>query len=136
MLRVIAFSVAALSLSAAGRADEPAKSGQGEPRSPGELRKIDHTLLVGKWVRTDKYVGTTMEYARNGTYVTTSVPRPGQRPAPMPGTWRKNGDQLIQTLGPFKTNTSVTITKLTETEFHFRNHAGQEATYERATGKK
>jgi uncharacterized protein (TIGR03066 family) len=136
MLRVLAFGVVALSLSAAGRADDSKPSESSEPQSPSELKKHDPNLLIGKWVRTDKCVGTTLEYGKNGTYSTTAVLVPGAKPTTMGGTWKREGDRLVQTLGPSRTNTSVTITKLSETEFHFRNHAGQEATFERAAEKK
>src|SRR5262249_4540426 len=100
-LCVLAFCVVALVLPATGRADEPKKSsGRHETESPGRGAKPDAGLLVGKWVRTDKFEGTTMEYFKGGTYLTTMAPKKGQKPAPMPGTWRIEGDRIVQTLGP------------------------------------
>ena len=49
-------------------------------------------------------------------------------------TWKLKGDGLSLTLG--STKADVTITKLTETDFRFKNNAGQEATYERVVEKK
>jgi uncharacterized protein (TIGR03066 family) len=138
VLGVLVFCVTSLALSAPGRADEPKKADPPETKSPGKNAKPDANLLPGKWVRVDKIqgTGTTMEYFTDGTYTTTMVPMKGQKPTPMPGTWKLDGDKLIQTLGPTKTNVSVTIVKLSETEFHFRNHAGQDVHYERLVEKK
>jgi len=138
VLGVVTFCVAVLAHSVAGRADEPKRSEPPESKSPGKDAKFDPKLLIGKWVRVDKIqgTGTTMEYFKNGTHVTHRIVRPGEPPTGMKGTWRIEGEMIVQTLGPMKTNTTVTITKLTETEFHFRNRAGQDVHYERVVPKK
>ena len=129
LLRVFLLCVAALSLAAAGRADESKKS---DP--PGKESKPDPVnLLVGKWKGVGKFTGVTLEFARDGTYVSTVIFAPAGRRSVMPGTWKRQGDKLFQTLGRIKT--TVTITRLTEKEFRFTNNAGQEATYERAEKK-
>ena len=132
-LCALAFCVAALSLASASRADEPQKSDKSG--SPGAEKKIDPALLLGKWVRTDKYVGTTFVFLKNGTYTTTSVHKAGQPPVTMTGNWKLKGDQLYQVM-QVTTKTTVTITKLTDTAFEFKNGAGQEAIYERVAEKK
>ena len=137
-LRILAGSVLALSLAASSWADPPKKSDPPEQESPSLKRKSDSThLLLGKWVRTDKFVGTTMEYDKNGTYHTVGQFTPTQRSKNgMMGTWKLDGDRLVQTLGPYRTNTTVRIKTLTETDFVFINHAGQEVTYERVVEEK
>lgn len=120
-------------------ADKPKESEQPESKSPSKDKntKPDAKLLIGKWVRVDKIqgTGTTMDYFKDGTHVTHRPVRPGDLPTGMKGTWKLDGDKLIQTLGPMKFDTSVTITKLTETEFHFRNRSGQDVHYERVVDK-
>lgn len=132
-LRVVAFGFATLTLLATVRGEEPSGT-----QPPAEAEKRDYTsLIAGKWVRTDKYVGTTMEYARNGTYITSAAPKPGTKRTYMPGTWKIDGDRILQTLGPQKFRVPpVTIVKLTETEFQFRNHGGEVVMYERAAETK
>jgi uncharacterized protein (TIGR03066 family) len=135
---VLTLLIAALALSAAVRADEPKKSDPPESKSPGKDAKFDPNLLIGKWVRVDKIqgTGTTMQYFKDGTHVTHRVVRPGEPATGTKGTWRLEGEKIVQTLGPTKFDTSVTITKLTETEFHFRNRSGQDVHYERVVEKK
>jgi uncharacterized protein (TIGR03066 family) len=120
-------------------ADVSKESEQSGSRSAGKDKttKPDAKLLIGKWVRVDKIqgTGTTMDYFKDGTHVTHRPVRPGDLPTGMKGTWKLDGDKLIQTLGPMKFDTSVTITKLTETEFHFRNRSGQDVHYERVVDK-
>ena len=136
-LRILAGSVLALSLAASSWADPPKKSDPPEQESPSLKRKSDSThLLLGKWVRTDKFVGTTMEYDKNGTYRTNGINTRKTQPNEMMGTWKLDGDRLVQTLGPYRTNTTVRIKTLTETDFVFINHAGQEVTYERVVEEK
>jgi uncharacterized protein (TIGR03066 family) len=140
VLRVVAFCAAVLALTTGGRADEPKKSDQSESKSPVKDKNAKHdvNLLIGKWVRVDKIqgTGTTMDYFKDGTHVTNRPVRPGEPPTGMKGTWKLDGDKLVQTLGPTKFDTSVTITKLTEAEFHFRNRGGQDVHYERVAEKK
>lgn len=130
-LRILAGSVLALSLAASGWADPPNKSEPPANESPSANTSDYTRLLLGKWVRTDKFVGTTMEYYKNGTYLTNGINTRKTQPNGMMGTWKRDGNKLIQTLGPYRTNTTVTIKTLTETDFVFINHAGQEVTYER-----
>jgi uncharacterized protein (TIGR03066 family) len=121
-------------------ADVPKKLEESESKSPGKNKtaKPDVNLLVGKWVRVDKIqgTGTTMDYFKDGTHVTNRPVRPGDLPTGMKGAWKLDGDKLIQTLGPTKLDISVTVTKLTEAEFHFRNRSGQDVHYERVEEKK
>lgn len=136
-LRLLTGCLLALSLTGTGRADPPKKIDppkQAEPpehQSPSRKKSEYTGLLLGKWSRTDNYVGTTMEYDKNGTYLSKGITTRKTQPNGMKGTWKLDGDRLIQTLGPYRTNTTVTIKTLTETHFVFINHAGQEVTYER-----
>jgi uncharacterized protein (TIGR03066 family) len=140
-LRVLALCAAVLSSSALLSADEPQKADRtgSESSSQGKEKMPDYAkLLVGKWVRTDgQYAGTVMEYAAGGTYTTASVDSQRKKLPPMTGTWKLRGDAVAQTLGTGRnlTDVPVTITALTETEFRFKNKAGQEATYERVVEK-
>ena len=146
VFQVLALCVAAVSLTVPAWADGPKKSDKAdkkdrkdtEPTSPSDKDKKTEpdyaSLLVGKWVRTDKFEGTTMEFAKNGKHTTSAVLKPGAKPIVVHGSWKIKGDQLTQTLNT--TTVTLTITKLTETEFIFTNSAGMEATYERVTDKK
>lgn len=129
--RILSGAILAMTVTTSAWADPPKHVEPPEHQSPSLKKKIDANLLLGKWVRTDNYVGTTMEYYKNGTYLTNGINTRRTQPNGMTGTWKRDGDRLIQTLGPYRTNTSVTIKKLTETEFVFINHGGQEVTYER-----
>jgi uncharacterized protein (TIGR03066 family) len=140
-LRVLALTVASISSPLLLRADDAKKSDRSgsESSSKEKDKKPDYAkLLVGKWVRTDgQYAGTTMELDKSGTYVTSRVPQPGEKRSSMPGTWKLDGETLAQTMKDrgYVTNTKVTVISLTETEFRFKNGAGQEATYERVVEK-
>lgn len=130
-VRFLFGAILAVIVTAAAFADPPKAIEPPEHHSPSQKKAIDLNLLLGKWVRTDNYVGTTMEYYQNGTYLTKGITTRKTQPNGMMGTWKRDGDRLIQTLGPYRTNTSVRIKTLTETAFVFINHAGQEVTYER-----
>jgi uncharacterized protein (TIGR03066 family) len=129
--RFLSGAILAMAVTMSAVADPPKQAEPPEHQSPSLKKAIDPNLLLGKWVRTDNFVGTTMEYYKNGTYLTNGINTRKTQPNGMMGTWKRDGNRLIQTLGPFRTNTSVTIKKLTETEFIFTNHAGQDVTYER-----
>lgn len=136
-LRVLALRAAVLSPSDLLSADVPKKADRtgSESSSKEKEKKPDYAnLLVGKWVRTDgQYAGTVVVYDKNGTHTTTSVTKINGKPVVMSGTWKLDGEKVVQTLGQGRnlTDTTVTVVGLTETEFRFKNRAGQEATYER-----
>lgn len=140
-LRTLALCAAVLSSPALLSADEPKKSGRPGPESSSKEKekKPDYAkLLVGKWVRTDgPYAGTVVAFDKNGTYTTTTVTKLNGKPIVMPGTWKVDAETLAQTVRDrgYVTDTKVTILSLTETEFRFKNKAGQEAAYERVTEK-
>lgn len=129
--RFLSGAILAMGITISAMADPPKQAESPEHQSPSLKKAIDPNLLLGKWVRTDKFVGTTMEYYKNGTYLTNGINTRKTQPHGMMGTWKRDGNRLIQTLGPYRTNTTVTIKTLTETDFVFINHAGQEVTYER-----
>jgi uncharacterized protein (TIGR03066 family) len=136
-LRTFALWAVVLSSPALLTADEPKKSDRSgsESSSKEKEKKPDYAkLLLGKWSRTDgQYAGTTMEFDKNGTYITSRVPQPGENRGSMSGTWKTDGETLAQVIRDkgHVTATKVTILQLTDTEFRFKNKAGQEATYER-----
>ncbi len=136
-LRVLALCAAVLSSSDLLSADEPKKADRtgSESSSKEKEKKPDFAnLLVGKWVRTDgQYAGMVVVYDKNGTHTTTSVTKINGKPVVMSGTWKLDGEKVVQTLGQGRnlTDTTVTVVGLTETEFRFKNRAGQEATYKR-----
>jgi uncharacterized protein (TIGR03066 family) len=138
-LRTLILCAAVLSSSALLSADEPKKADRSgsESSSKEKEKKPDYAkLLVGKWVRTDgQYAGTVVVYDKNGTHTTTSVTKINGKPVVMSGTWKLDGERIVQTLGQGRnlTDTTVTVVALTETEFRFKNRAGQEAVYERVT---
>lgn len=140
-LRTFALWAVILSSPALLPADEPKKSDRSgsESSSKEKEKKPDYAkLLVGKWVRTDgQYAGTVVVYDKNGTHTTTSVTKINGKPVVMSGTWKLDGEKVVQTLGQGRnlTDTTVTVVGLTETEFRFKNRAGQEATYERVVEK-
>jgi uncharacterized protein (TIGR03066 family) len=125
ILQVFAFCFAALSIAVPVRADDKKK-----PEKESDYA----SLIVGKWQGTGKFANVTLEYTKEGKHTTTAVVNPGAKPNVVPGTWKIKGDKLTQTLNT--TTVTLTITKLTEKEFFFKNNVGAEATYERVVEKK
>jgi uncharacterized protein (TIGR03066 family) len=140
-LRTFILCAVVLSSSALLSANDPKKADRSgsESSTKEKEKKPDYAkLLVGKWVRTDgQYAGTVVVYDKNGTHTTTSVTKINGKPIVMSGTWKLDGEKIAQTLGTGRnlTDTTVTVVALTETEFRFKNKAGQEAVYERVAEK-